>query len=828
MEVGSNWNGWRVEEFIGEGSFGKVYRIVREEFGVTYDSALKVIRIPQSQSELTSVMNESMDEESVTAYFESMVEDIVSEFALMSKLRGNSNIVSFEDHSVVQAKDGFGWEIFIRMELLEPLFRYLKTHTMTRRDVIKLGIDMCRALEVCQKYNIIHRDIKPENIFYSKQGYFKLSDFGIARQMEKTSAGMSKKGTYSYMAPEVYKGFKYNSTVDIYSLGIVLYQFLNNNRTPFMPPYPEKIRFSDKENANILRMSGEPIPAPANAEGRLAEIVLKACAYDPKDRYESATLMREALESIAYTEAEGQIIYPAGDTLRHLGKTGTFTSETGADAPRKEHTMTLFDENAPAEGEGAGAAGQLPPKEATMVMFEDITPEEKERQRIAAEKARKEREELLRRQQEEEARRKAEEEEARRKAEEEERLRREAEEEARRKAEEEEARRKAEEEEARRKAEEEERLRREAEEEARRKAEEEEARRKAEEEEARRKAEEEAARKRAEEEAARKKAEEEAARKKAEEKAAREEEKRRLAEEKQKEKEQRRAAKAAAQEEGGSKKGLIIGIIAALVLLAAGGGYAMHQAGKYTKMPNVVSMEADEAVTTLLEADVIAQQTEDFSDDVEKGCVISQSIPEGEKIEKAVTEVTITISKGPAVEIPELAGLSQEDAQKKVEDLHLVWGEAKEEYSDSVEKGMIISQSPEPGEISEEEGTVSVVVSLGIQQVEVPDVSGKTKKEAKAALKAAGLKMAAAEETEYSSEIAEGSVIRQDVEAGTVVNKGTKVTVTLSKGPEPAPVVTYSAPQTSSGSSSGKSSGSSSKKKSSSSKKSSGGWDVIN
>ena len=208
---------WTIDKCVGEGAFGKVYRITREDFGHIYEAALKVIEVPQAQSEVDAVRNDGMSEQNVTEYFRSVVEDIVDEFALMSRLKGNSNIVSYEDHSVVPKKDGFGWDIYIRMELLTPLFSHIKEHKMTVRDVIQLGIDICHALEVCQKYNIIHRDIKPENIFVSDIGTYKLGDFGIARQLEKTSSGLSKKGTFTYMAPEVYKGLEYNSTVDIYS-----------------------------------------------------------------------------------------------------------------------------------------------------------------------------------------------------------------------------------------------------------------------------------------------------------------------------------------------------------------------------------------------------------------------------------------------------------------------------------------------------------------------------------------------------------------------------------------------------------------------------------
>lgn len=307
------FNSWYIKSLLGEGSFGKVFEIQRQDFGVTYKAALKAITIPQNQSEIKSVMADGMDEASATAYFRQLVEDIVSEFVLMSKLKGNSNIVSYEDHLVVEHTEGIGWDILIRMELLTPLIDHIRQVKLSRKDVIKLGIDMCKALELCQKYNIVHRDIKPENIFISDNGDYKLGDFGIARTLEKTTGVLSKKGTYVYMAPEIYRDEEYGSNVDIYSLGIVMYRLLNENRTPFLPAHPAPITHKDREAAIKKRISGAILPKPANADGRLAEIVLKACAYDPKDRYFAPMEMREELEAILYNKEEAKIIYPKGD-----------------------------------------------------------------------------------------------------------------------------------------------------------------------------------------------------------------------------------------------------------------------------------------------------------------------------------------------------------------------------------------------------------------------------------------------------------------------------------------------------------------------------------
>ena len=306
---------WVIKKKLGEGSFGKVYRIEREEFGEVYHAALKIITVPQSDAEIQAALEEGMSPSEAEQYFYSMVEDIVREFALMANVKGTAYVVSYEDHEVIRHTQGLGWDILIRMEELTGLLPYAYAHPFTRRDIIKLGIHMCQGLELCQKYNIIHRDIKPENIFVSENGDFKLGDFGIARTVEKTMSGLSKKGTYNYMAPEVYKGLEYGFSVDIYSLGIVMYRLLNKNRVPFLPPAPQKLTYASREQALARRMSGDEIPMPVYGYGRLGEIVLKACAYNPKDRYSSPLQMRQELEAILYDEQDAAIIYPEGDEV---------------------------------------------------------------------------------------------------------------------------------------------------------------------------------------------------------------------------------------------------------------------------------------------------------------------------------------------------------------------------------------------------------------------------------------------------------------------------------------------------------------------------------
>ena len=294
----SVWPEWELIEKIGEGSFGKVYKAKRTERGRSFYSAIKIISIPASKGELDSVRSEMNNEQSTREYFRNLVEDCIQEIYTMEHFCGNSHVVSFEDFKVVEYLDEIGWDISIRMEYLTSFMDYCTGKELTEKEVIKLGCDLAMALIYCRKLNIIHRDVKPENIFVSRFGDFKLGDFGIAREQAHTMSNMSKKGTYSYMAPEIYKGEKYDSSIDIYSLGIVLYKLMNQNRLPFLSLDKQLITYRDKETALARRMAGEKMPAPVNASAAFSHIILKAYAYEPGKRYRKPEDMLRDLEKL--------------------------------------------------------------------------------------------------------------------------------------------------------------------------------------------------------------------------------------------------------------------------------------------------------------------------------------------------------------------------------------------------------------------------------------------------------------------------------------------------------------------------------------------------
>ena len=168
------------------------------------------------------------------------------------------------------------------MELLQTLEDYILTHEVTDKDILKMALSILNALVDCEDKNVLHRDIKPQIVFVNKNKIFKLGDFSESKEIEETVSNMTQRGTPNYMAPELYKGERGSKSIDTYSLGIMLYQYFNNNRLPFMP---DKYKFEDAQKVLAKRMNGEKLPEPKNANEKLSRIILKACSYKPEDRY---------------------------------------------------------------------------------------------------------------------------------------------------------------------------------------------------------------------------------------------------------------------------------------------------------------------------------------------------------------------------------------------------------------------------------------------------------------------------------------------------------------------------------------------------------------
>lgn len=160
-------------------------------------------------------------------------------------------------------------------------------------DIVNYGVQIASALECAHKNGIIHRDIKPHNMLIDKSNNLKATDFGIARISSSATLTYTSTvlGTVHYISPEQAKGKFIDEKSDIYSLGVVLYQ-MATGEVPFDAPNAVGI---------ALKHIQDPLVPPINLRHDLPQglndIIVKAMAKDPNDRFKSATELKEMLKN---------------------------------------------------------------------------------------------------------------------------------------------------------------------------------------------------------------------------------------------------------------------------------------------------------------------------------------------------------------------------------------------------------------------------------------------------------------------------------------------------------------------------------------------------
>lgn len=182
---------------------------------------------------------------------------------------------------------------YIAMEYVEghTLSPYLTQKVpFTVTDIASIGVQLAEALAHAHEHGVWHRDVKPSNVIMTKSGRVKIADFGIARTDTSglTMAG-SVLGTPMYMAPEQFLGNPFDHRVDVYGIGVVLYQVVAG-RPPFVGP-----------TESLMYKVVNEVPQPASSvEGGAGHTlfdgaIAKALAKDPAQRYASASALRDAL-----------------------------------------------------------------------------------------------------------------------------------------------------------------------------------------------------------------------------------------------------------------------------------------------------------------------------------------------------------------------------------------------------------------------------------------------------------------------------------------------------------------------------------------------------
>jgi hypothetical protein len=214
--------------------------------------------------------------------------------ALGATFRAEARMLSRLDHPhIVRIYEYIGQDdhCLLIMELLGG--GTLAQHRLPPAAACAVGLAVADALSHAHAQGVLHRDIKPDNILFTVAGQPKLTDFGIGRVFEDASGSTSHlAGTPRYMAPEQITGRHLGPAVDQYALGVVLYELLAG-RPPFSPglPVPDLLRHHLEE----------PPPSLAGTPAPVADVVLRALAKAPGDRFANAEAFGRALADAAAT-----------------------------------------------------------------------------------------------------------------------------------------------------------------------------------------------------------------------------------------------------------------------------------------------------------------------------------------------------------------------------------------------------------------------------------------------------------------------------------------------------------------------------------------------
>ena len=287
---------YSISEKLGQGGIGAVYR--GSQHGLGREVAIKLV-----SSHLVS------DAE--------VVKRFLREAKLASRL-AHPNAVAVLDFG--QTEDGL---FYLVMELVtgRTLDAVIKAERVFKPErIVRIGTQVCDALEGAHALQIVHRDLKPANIMLLASGrdLVKVLDFGLAKSVapDQTSTTMTNAGallgTPAFMPPELALGQSCDGRADLYSLGVVLY-LMGSGRLPFV---------SDSAHELIAMHGTDQAPAMTGVPPELAQVIDRMLRKDPRERYQTASENREALEAALehrYTTPAAGVPVFGGPTNPSLG-----------------------------------------------------------------------------------------------------------------------------------------------------------------------------------------------------------------------------------------------------------------------------------------------------------------------------------------------------------------------------------------------------------------------------------------------------------------------------------------------------------------------------
>ena len=250
---------------------------IRRETGEKY--IIKVITIPATSAQVEAMLlaGAFQNREEAKPYFQTLAQEVVAETKTLNSLSLLEGFVGCEQVCCEETEDGY--QVFILSAYRDCAETPLKNPQLTHAEALHLALDLCAALNACRRAGFMYIDLKPDNIFKNEQDVFCIGDIGFTALRSLKYASLPEKYRSSYTAPEMADCFaQLNDKLDVYALGLILYQAYNEGRLPFATNAPNEI-----------------LPAPIYADYELAEIILTACHPDPQQRWADPAAMGQAL-----------------------------------------------------------------------------------------------------------------------------------------------------------------------------------------------------------------------------------------------------------------------------------------------------------------------------------------------------------------------------------------------------------------------------------------------------------------------------------------------------------------------------------------------------
>lgn len=310
---------------------------------------VKIISIPATQTQLDALLLSGAYKDSAAAldYFKALSDGVVEEAEILQTLSQLKGFVPYTRWQVVPMEDAVGYDVYLLGPYKRSLERFFRKNTMTHLAAVNLGLDLCAAMAVCRLKGYLYVALKPGNVFISEQQEYQVGDLGFVRLDSLAYASLPDKYRSSYTPPEIQDAMStLNETMDVYAIGMILYQAFNGGTLPFSG-----------------QASQEDLPAPMYADYEMAEIILKACAVDPAQRWADPREMGQAIA--LYMQRNGANDVPIVPAV----------SAQGAEAPSVKEQEAPQEES-PATAEEPLAENSVPQEPDELDFLSDLVSDE--------------------------------------------------------------------------------------------------------------------------------------------------------------------------------------------------------------------------------------------------------------------------------------------------------------------------------------------------------------------------------------------------------------------------------------------------------------------